>query len=204
MRQFARQTRSIVRAPAAAPRTRSIHSAFTVLGNSNSYTPPPPPGHPATSPLEQHGQHSPDSQFSRDAGTVYVVSRPDPADAHYDVPLGAFPTSAPYVQFTPSEKPDVVLKDAYSSTSPNPPHPTLTKAVPHNASGVGESAAVRHTAAPGELHQRGGSYGGLDMMDAKGTKAGEGQLADRNPPPIQDYGEKTGRLGLENAWKERK
>ncbi|EIN09798.1 hypothetical protein PUNSTDRAFT_125842 [Punctularia strigosozonata HHB-11173 SS5] len=195
MRAF---TRQIPRAcPTIAPRARSIHSAFTVLGNANTYT-APPPGRPAVSPLEQHGQHN------SPLDTVYVVSRPDPADAPYDVPLGAFPTSAPYAHFTPSEKPDVVLKDGYSSTAATPPHPTLTAAAPQNAAGVGESAAVRHATAPGELHERGGSHGGLGLMDKSGTSAGQGQLADRNPPPIQDVGEKMGRLGVDNAWKERK
>lgn len=92
-----------------------------------------------------------------------------------------------------------------SSTSPNRAHPNLTKRVPHNEAGVGDSAAVRNHEAPGELAAKGGGYGGLGLMDAKTTRAPEsGELAERNPPPIGEVGEEISRKGLKEAWKDRK
>jgi len=35
-------------------------------------------------------------------------------------------------------------------------------------------------------------------------KLGQQQLALRNPPPIQQFGEEMGKLGLEEAWGSRK
>jgi hypothetical protein len=46
---------------------------------------------------------------------------------------------------------------------------------------------------------RGGSDGGLDMMDDTGVK-GSNDLAERNPPPTEEGG----RQGLGEAWKRRK
>jgi len=81
----------------------------------------------------------------------------------------------------------------------------LTESVPRNESGVMESAAVRFREAPGELHQRGGSDGGLGLMDAKGTTQGKGELASRNPAPDRpEVAEKFSTLGNAKAWKARK
>jgi len=97
-----------------------------------------------------------------------------------------------------------------SSTSPDRAHSTLTQRVSQNESGVGESAGVRFAKAPGELGDRGGSYGGLGMMDkdgSGGTKAGKGGvLSDRNPGPTDSdtVVERNSRLGVKEAWKTRK
>ncbi|KIK62482.1 hypothetical protein GYMLUDRAFT_41935 [Collybiopsis luxurians FD-317 M1] len=92
-----------------------------------------------------------------------------------------------------------------SSTSSSPAHPVLTRAVPHNESGVGESAAVRHSVAPGAMGQRGGSYGGTGLVDEQGTRPGQGSLGDRNPPPIDgQVVEKFSKLGVKDAWQARK
>ncbi|KAF8896608.1 hypothetical protein BD779DRAFT_1496856, partial [Infundibulicybe gibba] len=74
-----------------------------------------------------------------------------------------------------------------------------------NPSGVGESAAVRWASAPGAMGARGGSFGGIALMDREGTvyPARGIELADRNPPPIGERGEEMGRMGA-SAWKSRK
>lgn len=91
-----------------------------------------------------------------------------------------------------------------SSTSSSLAHPVLTRAVPQNESGVGESSAIRHADAPGSMGQRGGSEGGVGLADAQGTRAGEGSLADRNPPPIESkVVEKFSKMG-KDAWQARK
>lgn len=74
-----------------------------------------------------------------------------------------------------------------------------------NESGVGESAAVRHRSAPGEMGARGGGHYGTDVMDKDTTKPGsDGELADRNPPPLSAESEEFSNKGLKDAWKARK
>ncbi|KAI5985903.1 hypothetical protein EDC04DRAFT_3098184 [Pisolithus marmoratus] len=105
------------------------------------------------------------------AGTrTYVVSEPDPSNTAYEVPYGAYPTSAPYVNYLLAGAPPN-LEGKYSSTSTTQPHPYTTSAhtVPQNKYGIGESAAMRNAEAPGEMGRRGGSYGGLGLMDEKTT-----------------------------------
>jgi hypothetical protein len=63
---------------------------------------------------------------------------------------------------------------------------------------------VRHAEAPGEMGERGGSHGGLGLVDAKGTVPGEFSGTDRNLPPIGRVGEAFGRQGLDSAWKHRR
>jgi hypothetical protein len=56
--------------------------------------------------------------------------------------------------------------------------------------------------APGEMHTRGGSEGGLGLMDAARSQATHqpNTLAERNLPPSDEGG----RLGNSEAWKHRK
>ncbi|EMD31334.1 hypothetical protein CERSUDRAFT_89209 [Gelatoporia subvermispora B] len=177
---------------------RRFHSPFVQRANS----PLTSPQSVASSAMnEKQDHHSPDPTLSAGGTRTYVVSQPDPADAPYEVPSGAYPTSAPYENFTPTEAPGAAQR---ASTSPSFAHPALTKRVPQNESGVMESAAVRHGEAPGEMHQRGGSFGGAGLVDKQGTKPGEGELADRNPPPLHETAEKFSKLGVDNAWRERK
>lgn len=177
--------------------TRSFHTPFAMLGNS-PLTSPPPPLSTAKPIYEKETDYSTD--FIPGTRT-YVVS--EPVSSHVSgVPLGAFPTSAPYVNFAATEAPNTTAQ--YSSTaSGHLAHPITRSAVQHEG-GVGQSAAVRNSEAPGEMGRAGGSSGGLGLMDKKGTHFGEGELAERNPPPIGETGEKFSKLGLENAWKARK
>jgi len=184
---------------AGATQTRSFYSPFTVLSQNSHLTNPPA----SSSTVYDNHPESESSEPDYTPRTVYVVSEPDPSDAPYAVPAGAYPTSAPYVNFPHTEAPDA-RGAPVSSTSPDRAHPTLTRRVPHNETGVGDSAAVRHGEAPGEMGRKGGGRGGTGMMDQASTKEGEGELAERNPPPIQEVGEKYSKLGLDEAWKARK
>ncbi|KAL0954592.1 hypothetical protein HGRIS_003552 [Hohenbuehelia grisea] len=194
IRNITRASRALARPTTHTP-ARSFHSPFAVLGNSSQLTAPPPP---SSNVYDKQTEEFTDS-FS-DART-YVVCQP--TSSYYAVPSGAYPTSAPYVNFTATEAPNKEGA-ALSSTSSNPFAHPITRRAPQNASGVGESAAVRNAEAPGELGARGGSHGGLGLMDKAGTKPGDGTLASRNPPPDGKVAERNSKLGLENAWKERK
>ncbi|KAA1467564.1 hypothetical protein DENSPDRAFT_769795 [Dentipellis sp. KUC8613] len=180
-RLIAKHTRVLRR----ATQTRSFYSPFAVLSDAHS------PLTSAPAPTSSHASR-----------TVYVVSEPDPSDAPYAVPAGAYPTSAPYVHFRAADAPKA---GQVSSTSQYPAHPTLTRRVPTNPAGVGASAAVRNAEAPGAMGARGGSRGGLGLMDAATTRApADGELADRSPPPILDTAVAYGKMGNDNAWKARK
>ncbi|EGN99146.1 hypothetical protein SERLA73DRAFT_181978 [Serpula lacrymans var. lacrymans S7.3] len=189
---------------AAAFPQRSFHSPFVVLNSASStLTSPPSPSSTVYSMYEKQMDHSPEPQVSSSGTRTYVVSEPDPSHAPYEVPSGAYPTSAPYVNFRSININDV-HGAANSSTSADTAHPYTTNAVSHNESGVGESAAVRHSEAPGSMGRRGGSHGGLDLMDEATTKQSSAQLADRNPAPDSDVAPKWSKLGVDGAWKERK
>lgn len=59
--------------------------------------------------------------MSHSGTRTYVVSEPDPANTPYEVPSGAFPTSAPYKSYTATEAPQNAGK--HSSASVELPHP---------------------------------------------------------------------------------
>lgn len=208
LRSLAKHTRSLSRTARAvtASSTRAFHSPFGVLSNdaSSPLTSPPPVHSAASQAYEKQDGHHPNHPVLSPSGQrTYVVSEPDPRATPYDVPYGAFPTSAPYVNFTPTEPP---TPGPRASTSPNLAHPTTTRAVPQNPSGVRESAAVRNSEAPGEMGERGGSNGGLGLMDAKTTKPGDlGELPSVNPQPdAPGVAEKFSAMGVDHAWKARK
>ncbi|EIW84002.1 hypothetical protein CONPUDRAFT_151049 [Coniophora puteana RWD-64-598 SS2] len=190
-----------------ATQKRSFHSPFTVLNSAHSPLTNPPSSSSTvshiTSSYEKQDSYVSEEPPSPGAPRTYVVSEPDPAHTPYEVPSGAFPTSAPYDTYQETSAPNP--SGAHSSTSASPPHPNTTRRVLMNAWGVGESAAVRHGEAPGEMGKRGGGQGGLGLMDKEGTRQGElGQLADRNPQPDSDVAPKWSKLGVDQAWKERK
>ncbi|KAH7884696.1 hypothetical protein F5I97DRAFT_1489646 [Phlebopus sp. FC_14] len=154
--------------------TRSFHSPFVVLNDASPLTSPPTATStvsPITAPVyEKQHDHSPEPRLTSSGTHTYVVSEPDPSNTPYQVPSGAYPTSAPYVMPSPTTAPNP--EGVYSSTSASLPHPYTTRAVPQNEAGIGESAAVRYGEAPGEMGRRGGSYGGLGLMSESGTKPG--------------------------------
>ncbi|KAF9000716.1 hypothetical protein BDQ17DRAFT_1359421 [Cyathus striatus] len=197
VRPLARTTRRIRSLSIA---TRQFHSPFAVLGDS-PLTAPPSPTSTVSALYEKQYDH-PNEPFVSHSGTrTYVVSEPDASTKHYEVPSGAYPTSAPYVNFTPTEAPDTKGAQHSSTSSSVLAHQFTTRAAPQNRAGVGESSAVRYRSAPGEMGARGGGYGGQSLADPAGTTPGEGQLADRNPPPDGAAAEAFSRAGVDNAWK---
>ena len=175
-------------------------------GPSSSQSPlttPPTSTSVAGGIYEKNIEYSAEPFTSSSGQRTYVVSTPDPANTPYEVPSGAFPTSAPYQNYTRTEAP-APSGAQFASTSTGFAHP-LTNKVPRNESGVGESASVRYREAQGELHARGGSYGGQGLADPAGTQKGpEGELPDVNPPPLFEHAERFSKAGVDNAWKERK
>jgi len=178
---------------------RHFHSPFAVLGGAPSTA-------PVSSTAESKFAYEKQTDYSAEPITehtgyrTYVVSQPDESFKHYQVPAGAYPTSSPYIHFAAAANgPEPGLN--YASTSPSLAHPFTTRAVPQNSSGVGESSAIRYRSAPGEMGARGGSYGGMKLMDKDGTTHGKGQLAERNPPPDSPAAEKFSKAGIDNAWK---
>ncbi|KAF9533749.1 hypothetical protein CPB83DRAFT_844473 [Crepidotus variabilis] len=202
-----RVSSNILRAASKRPigqQSRPFHSPFAVLGNS-PLTSPPPPEHQSniSSAYEKHYDHAPEP-VAHTGYRTYVVSEPDAHSRHYQVPAGAYPTSAPYVNFTATSAPDVTGFQ-YSSTSGElRAHEVTSRAAAQHAKGVGESSAVRNASSPGAMGVRGGGYGGLAMMDKKGTTTTGSQLADRNPPPDGAAAEKYSKAGVDGAWKLRK
>lgn len=136
---------------------------------------------------------------------TYVVSEPDQSSRHYQVPAGAYPTSAPY-NFPSTPAPEAVDPARFSSASADLiAHGFTTRAATQHRGGVHHSSAIRHASAPGEMGALGGGYGGVGVVDKEGTVEGTGSLGSRNPPPM---GEKVAgefsKAGLVGAWKLRK
>ncbi|KAI9570504.1 hypothetical protein HD554DRAFT_1981892, partial [Boletus coccyginus] len=114
---------------------RQFHSPFVVLNATNHLA----PTSPATPTYEKQVDDSPEPHLSSSGTRTYVVSQPDPSNTPYQVPSGAYPTSASYLNSTPT-------------TTPIPEGPSSsynTRPAAHKEAGVGQSAAVRNTAAPG-------------------------------------------------------
>lgn len=133
LRVFSKHARSL-----SQPLTRSFHSPFVVLNSSLST----PSNLSSASLYEKQHDHSPEPQISSAGTRTYVVSEPDPANTPYAVPSGAYPTTAPYVNFKPTDAPNP--EEKHSSNSASLPHPHVTRAVPRNVDGVGESASVKY------------------------------------------------------------
>lgn len=199
----AKHTRSLSRTLAPLPSSsRAFHSPFAVLASSPLTTQPPPPAHIM---YEKQTETTAAPTLSPSGTRTYVVSEPDPRATPYEVPYGAYPTSAPYQSFKPTSAPTTTPR---SSTSSSLAHPWTTRAAPQNhtgandAQGIQESAAVRFADAPGEM--KAGSNGGLGLMDKATTTPGEGELATRNPQPDDPaVAKKFSDMGNANAWKAR-
>ncbi|KAI1797233.1 hypothetical protein LXA43DRAFT_969231 [Ganoderma leucocontextum] len=200
LRTLSKHARSL----SAPSHARAFHSPFAMLTKSESpLTKTPAPTSTAAGIYERNIQYDAEPFVSGAGHRTYVVSTPDPANTPYEVPSGAYPTSAPYQNYTRTEAP-VPSGAQFASTSTGFAHP-LTNRVPRNESGVRESAAIRFRDAPGEMHARGGSYGGKGLADPAGTQKGPGgELPDVNLPPLFENAERFSKAGVDNAWKERK
>ncbi|KAF8530007.1 hypothetical protein JB92DRAFT_2825678 [Gautieria morchelliformis] len=204
---FLLRVRPFVSARRTASAASQLHTSRPVAADFASYGKSATPGAKpdqvdgaATTPEYTYTKQqdvTPEPRVSHTGTRTYVVSPKD--SSPYDVPGGAYGSSDPYL--TPPQTP-APQTSAPSSTSSAPAHPNTTSRVPHDPDGVGESAAVRYRTAPGQMHTRGGSEGGLGLMDTARSQATHqhNTLAERNLPPSDEGG----RLGNSEAWKHRK
>lgn len=134
---------------------------------------------------EKEHETSPEPITTFSGTRSYVVNEPDPADSKYDIPTGAYHSTAPY------EKLKETKYEGYggergvkerSSSSSELAHPATTKRASKHEGGVGESAAVRPGSSPGEMEERRGGDGGLGLMDKDGTKEGVDWVLEGEPP----------------------
>jgi hypothetical protein len=179
------------------PLRRSFYSPFAALQHSPLLAKNPTPtssssNNAAASSNASAAAHEHEREHA--ARTLHVVSEPNAADFKYGVPAGAYPNAAPYHQH--NNMAQATLENVSpSSTSSAGAHPVLTRAALRDAAGV--VGATRDASGEGGL--------GSDGERSKDAEEdGLPRLASRNPPPVQAYGEETGRLGLEEAWKRRK
>jgi hypothetical protein len=182
---------------------RPFHTPFAVSGKSTLTSPPPTTPTVSSSSYEKQLDHTPEPVETPSGTRTYVVSEPDASTKYYSVPSGAYPTSDPYVNFTATEAPNTHGAQVSSTSSTPLAHEQTTRTVDQHPGGVGASSDVRHVQAPGEMGERGGSYGGQGLLDKEGTVPGKGS-GDRNPPPDGDLAENFSKKGIKDAWKERK
>ncbi|KAF9048471.1 hypothetical protein BJ165DRAFT_1459926 [Panaeolus papilionaceus] len=204
--------RSVAKASssAIAPKnTRAFHSPYAVLGTSpltSSSSTSSTSYQAAVDHYAKSYEHPVESSMSsRGLYRTYVVSEPDDSSRHYQVPAGAYPTSAPYMNFASTSAPAQLLEEELSSTSADQvAHTFTTRATRQHRGGIGASSSIRFRSAPGEMGVRGGSNSGATMMDKEGTVDGPlgNRLAERNPPPdTPSVAEKFSKAGVQDAWK---
>jgi len=75
-------------------RSRSFHSAFTILDDSHLKN---PPSNNIASQYEKQYDHPAEPIPSHFGYRTYAVSEPDASTRHYQVPAGAYPMFAPYI-----------------------------------------------------------------------------------------------------------
>lgn len=150
------------RPPVAIRTLHALQSPFLPLVGKSPLS--SPPAVRTVSHLEKQSDHTSEPSES----PLYVVSD-SPQENFHGVPAGAFPTSAPYVNFPETDPPDTEGAQVSSTSSDLLAHPQTTRGVPQHEGGVGSSSAVRHREAPGQMGAQGGSDGGLGLMDEKGT-----------------------------------
>ncbi len=139
IRALSKHTRSLSRTVTTISKpitARAFHSPFTLLSSSPSSSPltSPPPPEAKASPLfyEKQVDDYSEPHYSSSGQRMYVVSEPDPSDTPYEVPSGAYPTSAPYINYAPTNAPTPRPR---SSTSSSFAHPYASRAALKNESG---------------------------------------------------------------------
>lgn len=122
--------RTVAKHTTRITRTAGIRSPFAVLtaGEHSSPLSSSTAASAHLSPIhvyeKQDGYHMTHPEVSSGGQRVYVVSQPDPQSTPYEVPYGAYPTSAPYVNFPITDAPPSGQR---ASTSPNFAHPATTR-----------------------------------------------------------------------------
>ena len=179
-------TRFIASSPSNSASRTSAAKVKVVEGETPLSTPPSDTTKLSAQDLtegtyEKHHETSPEPITTHSGTRSYVVNEPDPADSKYEIPTGAYHSTASY------EKPQQVKYEGplyggeRSSSSSELAHPVTTNRVPAHEGGVGESAAVRFASSPGETAQRGGGSGGLGLMDKEGTREGVDWVLEKDP-----------------------
>ena len=85
-------------------------------------TPPPPPASEHSALYEKQVDSTAHPTVSASGTRHYVVSEPDPRATPYEVPYGAYPTSAPYQPYARTEAP-TPPNARFASTSTGFAHP---------------------------------------------------------------------------------
>ncbi|KAI5981490.1 hypothetical protein EDC04DRAFT_1975576 [Pisolithus marmoratus] len=176
----ARAFRNVVVCHRQPSSMRAFHSPFVALKatSQSPLTSSPAPSatiSPISASLSSYEKEVDDNASEphvSSAGTrTYVVSEPDPSNTAYEVPMVPTPplppTSITHSQMHPRIQ---RVNTAPRATQPHPYNKCPCR--PQNEYGIGESAAVRNAEAPGEMGRRGGSYGGLGLMDEKTSTPG--------------------------------
>ncbi|GJE94766.1 hypothetical protein PsYK624_109380 [Phanerochaete sordida] len=127
LRAVSKHSRTLSRSLAAPSQTRAFHTPFAVLYAAQplAHSTPQPPPHEFAPLYEKQVESTAAPTLSPAGHRTYVVSEPDPRASKYEVPYGAYPTSAPYVSYAPADAP---LTGPRSSASSDLAHPVTTRA----------------------------------------------------------------------------
>lgn len=109
-----------------------------VEGKAPLFNPPSDPNKLSTQDLtegtyEKEPETSPEPFTTHSGARSYVVNEPDPADSKYEIPTGAYHSTAPYEKSKEAKYEGV--KEG-SSTSSEAAHPVTTKQVPRHEGGL--------------------------------------------------------------------
>ncbi|KAF5327209.1 hypothetical protein D9619_004560 [Psilocybe cf. subviscida] len=115
---FAKHATVVLRTASKPLATRAFHSPFTALGAS-PLTSSPSKDESISRHYEKQYETSNEPKAASNGYRTYVVSEPDVTSRHYQVPAGAYPTTAPYANFHTSAAPDTHGAQP-SSTSATP------------------------------------------------------------------------------------
>ena len=129
-------TRSLaaVRAFRVQQPSRGFHSPFAVLRAAGTPLTSSPTSSSTTSPIddapptyEKQADSTSEPHITSSGAKTYVVSEPDPSNKAYEIPYGAYSTTAPYANMTSKDTPK------------NPERNQGTKTLSHPHSGGGRA-----------------------------------------------------------------
>lgn len=148
IRSVAKTTRTLS-PKAITPRSqRAFRSPFAALGKSPLASSTPPPATGFSSAYEKQTDHSPEPIVSHSGTRTYVVSEPDTSSKFYEVPAGAYHTSAPYNNPAATDAPKNQGAQFGSTNSDPLAHPQQIRAGLQNER---EGGVVRNSASTGSV-----------------------------------------------------
>jgi len=169
------------------PSSTSTTKVKAAKGKAPAFDPPSDPNKLSARGLTE-GTYEKELETSSEPFTTYsgtrsyVVNEPDPADSKYEIPTGAYHSTAPYEKLEEGHGGEVGVRDE-SSTSSEAAHPVTTKRAPRQKGGVGEGAGVGSGGSPGEAGKKGGGGGVSGLMDKEGTQEGVDWVLENKPGP---------------------